>query len=150
MASIFERFWWTLGAKLRQRWRQVGLKDRWKINPKKLGRFHIALGTFQEAPERESLIFHWFSEIWVGGPRTWHGRASGGGSGPDPQIKIFQDKPNTTGTGTGPGTGTGTGTGPGTGTGTGTGAWCLTPTHTVAQSAVADTFILYLCYTFYF
>ena len=25
-----------------------------------LERFQIALGTFQEAPERETLIFHWF------------------------------------------------------------------------------------------
>ena len=26
----------------------------------RLGRFQNARGTFQEAPERESLIFHWF------------------------------------------------------------------------------------------
>ena len=29
-----------------------------------LGRFQNALGTFQEAPERESLIFHWFWQVW--------------------------------------------------------------------------------------
>ena len=28
-----------------------------------LGRFQNALGTFQEAPERESLIFHWFWKV---------------------------------------------------------------------------------------
>ena len=61
----FERCWWILGAKLGPSWRQVGLKHRWKMNPKRLGRFHIALGTFQEAPERETLIFHWFWEVWV-------------------------------------------------------------------------------------
>ena len=28
-----------------------------------LGRFQNALGTFQEAPERETMIFHWFWEV---------------------------------------------------------------------------------------
>ena len=60
-----------------------------------------------------------------GVPRAWHGRAMDARSGPDPQIKIFQDKPNTTGTGTGTGTGLGAGPGPGPGTGTGTGAWAM-------------------------
>ena len=35
-----------------------------------LGRFQNALGTFQEAPERETMIFHWFWEVLGGGPRT--------------------------------------------------------------------------------
>mgnify|MGYP004412918801 CR=1 FL=1 len=35
-----------------------------------LGRFQNALGTFQEAPERESLIFQWFWEVLGGVPRT--------------------------------------------------------------------------------
>ena len=70
LASIFERFWWILGAKLGPSWRQVRLKNRWKINPKWLGRFHIALGTLQEAPERESLIFHWFWKVLGGGGST--------------------------------------------------------------------------------
>ena len=34
-----------------------------------LGRFQNALGTFQEAPERESLIFHWFWEVLGGGAK---------------------------------------------------------------------------------
>ena len=32
-----------------------------------LGRFQNALGTFQEAPERESLILHWVLEGVLGG-----------------------------------------------------------------------------------
>ena len=51
-------------------WRQVGLKNQCEIDPKSVGRFHIALGTFQEAPERELLIFqrfHWFRVGWGGG-----------------------------------------------------------------------------------
>ena len=32
-----------------------------------LGRFQNALGTFQLVPERETLIFHWFSEVLGGG-----------------------------------------------------------------------------------
>ena len=31
-----------------------------------LGRFQNALGTFQEAPEREALIFHWFWKVLGG------------------------------------------------------------------------------------
>ena len=31
-----------------------------------LGRFQIAMGTFQEAPERETMIFHWFWEVFGG------------------------------------------------------------------------------------
>ena len=50
-----------------------------------LGRFQNALGAFQEAPERESLIFHWFWEVVGGGaPRTGHGRAGPRGAGSDP------------------------------------------------------------------
>ena len=37
-----------------------------------LGRFQNALGTFQEAPERETMIFDWFWEVLGGGP---HARA---------------------------------------------------------------------------
>ena len=44
LASIFQRFWWILGAKLGLSCRQVGLKNRWKIDPKRVGRFHIGLG----------------------------------------------------------------------------------------------------------
>ena len=41
-----------------------------------LGRFQNALGAFQEAPERESLIFHWFWKVFGGvRPRTGHARA---------------------------------------------------------------------------
>ena len=41
-----------------------------------LGRFQNALELFQEAPERESLIFHWFWEVLGGGaPRTQIGAA---------------------------------------------------------------------------
>ena len=66
LASIFNGFWWILGAKLGPSRRQVGLRNRWQINPKRLGRLHIALGTYQEPPEREFLIFHWFWEVWGG------------------------------------------------------------------------------------
>ena len=67
-------------------WRQVGVKNRWKIDPKRRGRSHIALGTFQEAPERESLIFHWFWEV-LGGAR--HNPAISGGGLPDPLNQVF-------------------------------------------------------------
>ena len=66
LASIFERFRWILGAKLEG----VGLKIRWKIYPKRLGRFHIALGKFQEAPEREILSFQWFVGTRLGFDRN--------------------------------------------------------------------------------
>ena len=40
-----------------------------------LGRFQNALGTFQEAPERETMIFHWFWEVLGGvSPCPGHGR----------------------------------------------------------------------------
>ena len=85
LASIFERFWWILAAKLGPSWKQVCLKNRWKIDPKRLGRFHIALGTFQEALERETLILHWFREVWVGGCLgRGTARAMPGQSGPTP------------------------------------------------------------------
>mgnify|MGYP007045160973 CR=1 FL=1 len=66
-ASIFERFCWVLGSKLGPSWRQVGLKNRWKIDPKRLGRFHIALGAFQEAPERSgnrNCICSTIAKLW--------------------------------------------------------------------------------------
>ena len=66
------------------------MKKRRKIDPKRLGRFHIVLGTFQEAPERESLIFHWFWEVLVGARQ---GRAIPTRGLSDPlNLKI---KPNT-------------------------------------------------------
>ena len=40
-----------------------------------LGRFQNALGTFQEAPERETMIFHWFWEVLGGAPCPGHLRA---------------------------------------------------------------------------
>ena len=51
-----------------------------------LGRFQNALEPFQEAPDRESLILHWFWEVWVGGPQ---GRANPGGGLPDPLNQDF-------------------------------------------------------------
>ena len=59
-----------------------------------LGRFQKALGTFQEASERERLISHWFWKVLGGGPQ---GRAMAGGGLADPLN--LKDKPNTTGTG---------------------------------------------------
>ena len=42
-----------------------------------LGRFQNALGTFQEAPERETMIFHWFWKVWGGvSPRSGDGAAA--------------------------------------------------------------------------
>ena len=88
LASIFERFWWILGAKLGPSWKQVGLKNRWKIDPKRLGRFHIALGTFQEAPERETKIFHWFWGVLGGvSPRRGH---PGAGIVRPPKSRFFK------------------------------------------------------------
>ena len=40
------------------------------------GRFQNALGTFQEAPKRETLIFHWFWEVFGVGPCRGHGAAA--------------------------------------------------------------------------
>ena len=61
-----------------------------------LGRFQNALGPFQEAPERESLIFHWLWEVLVGvSPWTCHGRAVPTGSGLDPLNS--KKTPNTPG-----------------------------------------------------
>ena len=64
-----------------------------------LGRFQNALGAFQEAPERESLIFHWFWEVLVAvSPLTCtevHGRAVPGRSGSDPLNS--KKTPNTPG-----------------------------------------------------
>ena len=36
------------------------------------GRFQNALGAFQDAPERETMIFHWFWEVLGGAPRRGH------------------------------------------------------------------------------
>ena len=53
-----------------------------------IGRFQNALGTFQEAPERKSLIFEWLWEVWVGGaPRTRHHRA---GIVRPPKTRFFK------------------------------------------------------------
>ena len=46
-----------------------------------LGRFQNALGTLQGAPERESLIFQWFWEVWVG-VRSCTGAGEGDRAGP--------------------------------------------------------------------
>ena len=46
---------------------------------------------FQEAPERESLIFQWFEKVWMGGAMDVRARAMAAGSGPDPQnLKTNQ------------------------------------------------------------
>ena len=50
-----------------------------------LGRFQNALEPFQEAPERESLIFHWFWEVLRGD----HARAMAGGGLADPLNQDF-------------------------------------------------------------
>ena len=73
-----------------------------------LGRFQNALGTFQEAPERESLIFYWFWKVFWGARQ---GRADAGGGLSDPLN--LKDKPNTTGTGQVLGLGQGQGPGQG-------------------------------------
>ena len=53
-----------------------------------LGRFQNALGTFQEAPERETIIFHWFWEV-LGGviPRPGH---PDGWIGRPPKSRFFK------------------------------------------------------------
>ena len=51
-----------------------------------LGRFQNALGTFQEAPERETMIFHWFWEVFWGGA---HARANPGRALSDPLNQDF-------------------------------------------------------------
>ena len=48
-----------------------------------LGLFQNALGSFQEAPERETMNFQRFWEVF-GGAVGARGRAMGAGSGPDP------------------------------------------------------------------
>ena len=80
-----------------------------------LGRFQNALGTFQEAPERESLIFHWFWEIFLGGrPRTRYG---GGWIVRPPKSRFFKtdQTPLELGKGKGNGLGQGQAQGPGLG-----------------------------------
>ena len=133
-----------VGVKLKASWPS----NRWKIDPKRLGRLHIALGTLQEAPGRESLIFQWFWEVFWGGGR--HGRAwARNGEGFRARSLNPKIKPNTPGTGTGLGCLV-SGLSPVHGHGllgvwplTSTSAWaygvcCLTLAHAVAQSAVAD------------
>ena len=125
LASIFERFCWVLGSKLGPSWRQVGLKNRWKIDPKRLGRFHIALGTFQCSGCSGSA---------VGCSANWSPRCSGGGVpgavGCSPPLKPKKPTPKKPKKQT-----------PKHQTGTGAfGQWCLTPTHTVARGAVADIY----------
>ena len=72
----------------RQVGRLVGLKNRWKIARNRLGCFHIALGTFQEAPERETLIFHWFWKVLGGGsPRL---RGGDGWIARPPKSRFFK------------------------------------------------------------
>ena len=51
------------------------------------GRFQNALGTFQEAPERETMIFQWFWEVFGGGPRTRHPDA---GIARPPKSRFFK------------------------------------------------------------
>ena len=52
------------------------------------GRFQNALGTFQEAPERETMIFHWFWEVLGGGaPRRGH---PGGWIVRPPKSRFFK------------------------------------------------------------
>ena len=104
-----------------------------------LGLFQNALGSFQEAPERESLIFHWFWKVWVGGATDVHGARSSvrppktsfsrqakhhrHRHRPKPRHKHrYRPRPRHRYRHRS----------------LGYGAWCLTPTHTVAQSAVAD------------
>ena len=52
-----------------------------------LGRFQNALGTFQEAPERETIIVHWFWEVFGGGPT--HPASTGCISRP-PKSRFFK------------------------------------------------------------
>ena len=53
-----------------------------------LGRFQNALGTFQEAPERETMIFHWFWEVFLGGvPCRGH---PGGWIARPPKSRFFK------------------------------------------------------------
>ena len=98
-----------------------------------LGRFQNALGTFQEAPERETMMFHWFWEFFWG---DIQGRADPGGwiSRP-PKSRFFK----TDQTPLELGKGKGRGKHKGKYRGLGKGKWARTPTHAVAQSAVADT-----------
>ena len=80
-----------------------------------LGRFQNALGTFQEAPERESLIFRWFWEIFLGGvPRTRYGEAA---IVRPPKSRFFKtdQTPLELGKGKGNGLGQGQAHGPGLG-----------------------------------
>ena len=56
-----------------------------------LGRFQNALGTFQEAPERETLIFHLFWKV-LGGVSPCRGHLRGWIVRP-PKTPIFKDKP---------------------------------------------------------
>ena len=53
-----------------------------------LGRFQNALGTFQEAPERETMIFHWFWEVLGGGAP--HTRSGVGWIARPPKSRFFK------------------------------------------------------------
>ena len=135
-----------VGSHVEPSWRQVGLKNRWKIDPKRLGRFHIALGTFQEAPEREATIFHWFWEV-LGGAH--HAPGIPGRRLPDPLNQDFSRQTKhhwnwasawawararawaRANTGTRARART-------------QGKWTGLPTHAVAQSAVADIIVYYV------
>ena len=67
-----------------------------------LGRFQNALGTFQEAPKRESLILHWFWDVWVW-VRPWTCTGVPWRRVPvqTPKTKFFKDNPRTQGQGNG-------------------------------------------------
>ena len=70
-----------------------------------LGRFQNALWTFQEAPQRETMIFHWFWEVLGGlSPRTRH---PDGWIGRPPKSRFFKtdQKPLELGKGKGNGLG---------------------------------------------
>ena len=97
-----------------------------------LGRFQNALGTFQEAPERETMIFHWFWEVLGGGG---HAPAIPGGGLSDPLNQDFsrQTKHHWNWA-----RARAMGLGKDRHKGLGEGVWCLTFIHAVAQSAVAD------------
>ena len=125
-------------------WRQVGLKNRWKIDPKRLGRFNIALGTCQEPPERETLILHWFWEVW-GGVGSTRGRWRPEDCPTPLTIFFFKKKHQTPlalalalANGLGQAQAQGVGLGQSKANGLGLGVWCLTLTHAVAQSAVDE------------
>ena len=69
-----EASWSRLGAswgRLGASWKR--LKASWSV-----------LGTLQEAPEREILIFQWFWQVWGGESTDGRARAMAARFGPDP------------------------------------------------------------------